>query len=65
MSWYRNVVYAMAALLVAIGVALLVRTAAEGGGVLGFVLGGLFIALGVARFTLERSRSRNADKTEE
>jgi len=55
-SWYRNGVYAMAALLVGIGVALLVRTAAEGGGVLGFVLGGLFIALGVARFTLERKR---------
>lgn len=58
MSWYRNVVYAMAALLVLIGVALLARTAAEGGGVLGFVLGGLFIALGVARFTLERKRGR-------
>ncbi len=56
MSWYRSAVYAMAVLLVAIGVALLVRTAAEGGGVLGFLLGGLFIALGVARFTLERKR---------
>jgi hypothetical protein len=37
---------------VAIGVALLVATAAAGGGVLGFVLGGLFLALGVARLTL-------------
>jgi len=55
-TWYRSAVYAMAVLLVAIGVALLVRTAAEGGGVLGFLLGGLFIALGVARFTLERKR---------
>ena len=64
MSWYRNVVYGMAALLVAIGVALLVRTAAEGGGVLGFVLGGLFIALGVARFTLERKRGRPVDREE-
>ena len=56
MSWYRSAVYAMAVLLVAIGVALLVRTAAEGGGALGFLLGGLFVALGVARFTLERKR---------
>jgi hypothetical protein len=55
-SWYRNAVYGMAILLAAIGVALLVRTAAEGGGVLGFVLGGLFLALGIARFTLERKR---------
>ena len=45
-----------AALFVAIGVALLVRTTLEGGGVVGYVLGGLFIVLGVARFTLERRR---------
>ena len=61
MSWYRNVVYAMAALLAAIGVALLVRTAAEGGGAVGYLLGGLFIALGVARFTLERRRGVDRD----
>jgi hypothetical protein len=47
---------AFAAIFVVIGVALLVRTAAAGGGVVGYVLGGLFIALGVARFTLERKR---------
>jgi hypothetical protein len=41
---------------VAIGIALLAVTAAAGGGTVGFVLGGLFIALGVARFTLERRR---------
>ncbi len=56
MSWYRSAVYGMSVLLVGIGVALLVRTAAEGGGMVGFVLGGLFVALGVARFTLERKR---------
>jgi hypothetical protein len=28
----------------------------HGGGVVGFVLGGLFIALGVARIQLERKR---------
>jgi hypothetical protein len=39
-----------------IGLALLVVTAAHGGGVLGFLLGGLFVALGVARIQLERKR---------
>jgi hypothetical protein len=43
-------------LFVVIGVALLVRTAAEGGGTVGFLLGGLFIALGVGRLTIERKR---------
>lgn len=42
---------------VGIGIALLAVTAAQGGGVLGFVLGALFIALGVGRLTLERRRT--------
>jgi hypothetical protein len=41
---------------VGIGVALLVVTAAQGGGVVGFLLGALFIVLGIARLTLERKR---------
>ena len=56
MSTYSWIVVAFSAVFVAIGVALLVRTAAEGGGTVGFVLGGLFIALGVGRVTLERRR---------
>ena len=56
MRAYRLAVLALSAVFVAIGVALLVVTAAQGGGVFGFVLGGLFVALGVARFTLERKR---------
>jgi hypothetical protein len=56
MAWYRRAVLAFSALFVVIGVALLVATAVAGGGVTGFVLGGLFIALGVARITLERRR---------
>ena len=48
----------LAVLFVVIGVALLVRTAAVGGGVVGYVLGALFVVLGVARFTLERKRGR-------
>jgi hypothetical protein len=49
-------VLAFSLVFVAIGIALLTVTAAAGGGAVGFVLGGLFVALGVARFTLERRR---------
>jgi len=55
---YSLTVMAFAALFVVIGVALLVRTASAGGGVVGYVLGALFVVLGVARFTLERKRVR-------
>jgi hypothetical protein len=55
---YSLAVLVFAALFVAIGAALLVRTASAGGGVVGYVLGALFIVLGVARFTLERQRRR-------
>jgi hypothetical protein len=56
MRAYRAAVVGFSIVFVAIGIALLVRTAAEGGGVVGFVLGGLFVALGVGRLTLERQR---------
>ncbi len=56
MKHYSVVVVVLAVLFVAIGVALLVRTAAAGGGVVGYVIGALFVVLGVARFTLERKR---------
>ena len=56
MTVYRWAVVVFSVVFVGIGAALLVRTAAEGGGLVGFVLGGLFIALGVARLTLERRR---------
>lgn len=56
MTFYRWGVVVFSVVFVGIGVALLVRTAAEGGGVVGFLLGALFIALGVGRLTLERKR---------
>jgi hypothetical protein len=56
MSWYGRSIVVFSALFVVIGIALLVVTAVNGGGAVGFVLGGLFIALGVARFQLERKR---------
>ena len=43
-------------LVTAIGIALLVVTAAKGGGAIGFVMGALFVALGIARIQLERKR---------
>jgi hypothetical protein len=52
MKAYRRAVAAFAVVFVAIGLALVVATAAEGGGVVGFLLGGLFVALGAGRLTL-------------
>lgn len=56
--WYRRAVLALSALFVALGAAILAVTAAAGGGAVGFLLGGLFVAVGVARITLERRRGR-------
>jgi hypothetical protein len=55
---YRAAVVAFAVVFVGIGVALLAVTAAAGGGAVGYVLGGLFVALGVARLTLQRKAGR-------
>jgi hypothetical protein len=54
--WYSRAVYVFGAVFVAIGAALLVVTAVHGGGVVGFLLGGLFVVLGAARIQLERRR---------
>ena len=58
MAWYRHAVLVFGAVFVAIGITILVVTAANGGGVVGFLLGALFVALGVARIQLERKRGR-------
>jgi len=52
MKVYRGAIAALAVIFIGIGVALLAVTAAHGGGVFGFLLGALFIALGVGRLTL-------------
>ena len=57
MTFYRAAVVVFSIAFVAIGFALLVRTALEGGGVVGFVLGALFIVLGIGRLTIERKRA--------
>ena len=54
MRFYAHSVAFFALVFVGIGIALLVVTATGGGGILGFVLGGLFIALGIGRLTLLR-----------
>jgi hypothetical protein len=56
MTWYRRTIFLFSAVFVLIGLSLLVVTALNGGGVVGFVLGGLFLVLGVARFQMERRR---------
>ncbi len=56
MKLYRYAVGAFALVFVGIGVALLVATAAAGGGLVGFLLGGLFVALGAGRLTMLRQR---------
>lgn len=58
MKLYRSAVAVLGLLFVGLGVALLAVTAANGGGVLGFLLGGLFVALGVGRLTLLRKGGR-------
>jgi hypothetical protein len=56
MIWYRRSIYVFSGMFVLIGLALLVVTAINGGGLVGFLLGGLFVALGVGRIQLERKR---------
>ena len=56
MIWYRRSIFVFSVLFVVIGVTVLVRTALAGGGLIGYVLGALFIALGVGRIQLERKR---------
>ena len=56
MSAYRRMSVGLAALMIALGVAMIVITAANGGGQLGFVLGALFVAAGAARLYVQRPR---------
>ena len=56
MKAYRLGVAVFAVVFVGLGFALLVVTALHGGGVVGFVLGALFVALGAARLHLLRQR---------
>ena len=56
MSFYRGGLTVFALAFIGIGVALIVVTAAHGGGVIGYLLGTLFVAAGAARLYLLRRR---------
>jgi hypothetical protein len=51
---YRRSVLAFGVLAITLGFAILVRTAYEGGGTVGYAFGALFVALGSARLYLLR-----------
>ncbi|HZC75544.1 MAG TPA: hypothetical protein VE220_06180 [Gaiellaceae bacterium] len=53
-GFYKRSVLAFGLIAVGLGVALLVETTVEGGGSIGYILGVLFIALGVGRVYLLR-----------
>ena len=56
MKAYSVAVLVLSGLFVLLGAGILVRTGLEGGGVVGYAAGGLFVALGVGRIVLERRR---------
>jgi hypothetical protein len=55
-SFLRGANAVFAVTFIGIGIALVVVTAANGGGAVGYVLGVLFVALGVGRLYLLRRR---------
>jgi dipeptide/tripeptide permease len=55
-GFYKRSVLVFGAVAIVLGIALLVETAAQGGGTAGFVLGLLFIGLGIGRLYLLRRR---------
>ncbi|HVS86121.1 MAG TPA: hypothetical protein VHD91_10860 [Gaiellaceae bacterium] len=56
MSFYRLTTLAFGLISIALGLALVIRTAQAGGGSVGYLLGLLFLALGVGRIYLARRR---------
>ncbi len=56
MNAYRGAVAFFGVLFVAIGIALVAVTAARGGALFGYLVGALFVALGVGRLYLLRAR---------
>ena len=58
MNLYRGATALFGVAFVGIGIALVAVTAANGGGLVGYLLGILFAALGVGRLYLLRTRTR-------
>ena len=55
-GFYGKMVQGLGYIVIGLGVAILVQTAAAGGGTTGYVLGVLFVALGCGRLFLLRRR---------
>jgi hypothetical protein len=53
---YRRSVFVFGLVAIALGIALLAETVAQGGGTTGYLLGVLFVALGCGRLYLLRRR---------
>ena len=56
MSLYRLSITITSLALIGLGVAIVVQTARAGGGIVGYLLGPLFVAAGLGRLTLLRRR---------
>ena len=56
MNLYRGGIAVFGAAFVGVGIALVIVTAVHGGGAFGYVIGVLFVALGIGRLYLLRSR---------
>jgi hypothetical protein len=57
---YARIVFVLAGAMVLVGFALLIVTAVHGGGLVGYVIGALFVALGVGRIHLQRRVDRGS-----
>ena len=55
-EFYKHSVLVFGVIAIALGIALLVETAAAGGGSTGYLLGVLFVGLGIGRLYLLRRR---------
>jgi 4-hydroxybenzoate polyprenyltransferase len=55
-SFYRRSIAFFGVLFIGLGIALLVATVVEGGGAVGYLIGVLFVALGIGRLYLLRAR---------
>jgi fucose permease len=55
-AFYRRSTVVFGLIAIGLGFALIIETAAQGGGTVGFVLGALFLGLGLGRLYLARRR---------
>jgi hypothetical protein len=56
MRFYKRLVHGFGFVAIGLGFAIFAETAAEGGGTTGYLLGVLFVALGIGRLYLLRRR---------